>query len=416
MDNHTAGVDLDKLLTDEELADPAYMRAYVAELHVTIGELSRQAAPEAPADAEIIDVLWDASGRGWKPDPLPTATDKIGYVYEYRQLIAAFRTLLSRVATAPAAQQAGAAKLDLTNYSQAINYANDTTTTVIQPAATTASTATCTCPSGDGSLRWPCPQHPPEATTASASGESAAFENYFCMTLSCNGSESQELIDACHAAAHDAWMERARRAQAPSRDAAPLSFDAWWITPNPTTGHPPGATLDHYSARKAWDAAELAGLFARNAALAQQGASQARSRENAKAVQVFTCIGKGGEYEVIGYSNGAGPKRGESIVVYYDVTKPDILYHRSADDFKVRMQWQGTRASHASNAGEGDEKLLADSLNMMMWLYRRLPVAYGKPPFVDAAIMKLGERLGCDDVPIAIRERAAIAASAKEKK
>lgn len=23
-------------------------------------------------------------------------------------------------------------------------------------------TKTCTCPSGDGSLRWPCPQHPPE--------------------------------------------------------------------------------------------------------------------------------------------------------------------------------------------------------------------------------------------------------------
>lgn len=21
---------------------------------------------------------------------------------------------------------------------------------------------TCTCPSGDGSLRWPCPVHPPE--------------------------------------------------------------------------------------------------------------------------------------------------------------------------------------------------------------------------------------------------------------
>lgn len=21
----------------------------------------------------------------------------------------------------------------------------------------------CTCPSGDGSLRWPCPAHPPEA-------------------------------------------------------------------------------------------------------------------------------------------------------------------------------------------------------------------------------------------------------------
>jgi hypothetical protein len=72
-------------------------------------------------------------------------------------------------------------------------------------------------------------------------------------------------------------------------------------------------------------------------------------------------------------------------------------------------------ASHAANAGEADEKLLADSLNMMMWLYRRLPVAYGKPTFVDAAIMKLGERLGLDDVPIAIRERAAIASSAAQE-
>lgn len=25
-----------------------------------------------------------------------------------------------------------------------------------------ASSQTCTCPSGDGSLRWPCPSHPPE--------------------------------------------------------------------------------------------------------------------------------------------------------------------------------------------------------------------------------------------------------------
>ena len=28
--------------------------------------------------------------------------------------------------------------------------------------------ATCTCPSGDGSLRWPCPQHPPESPTERA--------------------------------------------------------------------------------------------------------------------------------------------------------------------------------------------------------------------------------------------------------
>jgi hypothetical protein len=56
-------------------------------------------------------------------------------------------------------------------------------------------------------------------TTASAS-ESEDFENYFCMTLSCDGSEERQLIDACRAAAHDAWMERARRAaiaRAPSQ-------------------------------------------------------------------------------------------------------------------------------------------------------------------------------------------------------
>lgn len=36
-------------------------------------------------------------------------------------------------------------------------------------AATPASAdPVCTCPSGDGSLRWPCPAHPPEATPAQA--------------------------------------------------------------------------------------------------------------------------------------------------------------------------------------------------------------------------------------------------------
>jgi hypothetical protein len=38
-------------------------------------------------------------------------------------------------------------------------------------AATTEQAQPCTCPSGDGSLRWPCPQHPPAAAKASASWE-----------------------------------------------------------------------------------------------------------------------------------------------------------------------------------------------------------------------------------------------------
>lgn len=29
--------------------------------------------------------------------------------------------------------------------------------------ATTIENLRCTCPSGDGSLRWPCPRHPPES-------------------------------------------------------------------------------------------------------------------------------------------------------------------------------------------------------------------------------------------------------------
>jgi hypothetical protein len=87
--------------------------------------------------------------------------------------------------------------------------------------------------------------------------------------------------------------------------------------------------------------------------------------------------------------------------------------HHGYADLRAALAKQG--ASHAADSGKADEKLLADSLNMMMWLYRRLPVAYGKPPFVDAAIMRLGERLGCDDVPIAIRERAAIASSAAQE-
>lgn len=35
--------------------------------------------------------------------------------------------------------------------------------TLLWRAAPKAATSGCTCPSGDGSLRWPCPVHPPIA-------------------------------------------------------------------------------------------------------------------------------------------------------------------------------------------------------------------------------------------------------------
>lgn len=50
-----------------------------------------------------------------------------------------------------------------------------------------------------------------------ASDERALFETYFCMTLSCDDSESQELIDAARSAAHDAWMHRAALTVAPAQ-------------------------------------------------------------------------------------------------------------------------------------------------------------------------------------------------------
>ncbi len=50
----------------------------------------------------------------------------------------------------------------------------------------------------------------------------------------------------------------------------------------------------------------------------------------------YTCTGKGGRYELLGHSFGAGACRNESRVVYRDV-ETDQLYHRTAEDFAGRM-------------------------------------------------------------------------------
>lgn len=51
----------------------------------------------------------------------------------------------------------------------------------------------------------------------------------------------------------------------------------------------------------------------------------------------YTCIGKGGRYEVVAVSIGAGKSRGETIVVYEDIESGDC-FHRSMDDFRERME------------------------------------------------------------------------------
>lgn len=54
-------------------------------------------------------------------------------------------------------------------------------------------------------------------------------------------------------------------------------------------------------------------------------------------VEMYTCIGKGGIYELVGNANGAGPLRGSTITVYRD-TADGMVYFREPSDFVVRMQ------------------------------------------------------------------------------
>lgn len=51
----------------------------------------------------------------------------------------------------------------------------------------------------------------------------------------------------------------------------------------------------------------------------------------------FTCKGKGGEYELIGESTGAGNSSGLTVLVYRD-TETGCLFHRVAEDFNNRME------------------------------------------------------------------------------
>jgi hypothetical protein len=94
--------------------------------------------------------------------------------------------------------------------------------------------------------------------------------------------------------------------------------------------------------------------------------------------------------------------------------------HRSEDEARSSCrQWKAAygNASYAPHAtlaaNRGGESAtsgatseeLADFLNVTLWLYRRLPQAYGHPPFVDHAVLKMAKWLG-KDAPLAIEERA----------
>lgn len=51
----------------------------------------------------------------------------------------------------------------------------------------------------------------------------------------------------------------------------------------------------------------------------------------------YTSVSKGGEYELLGASSGAGKLKGFPLMVYRDTTTGK-LYHREPEDFAVRMK------------------------------------------------------------------------------
>lgn len=50
----------------------------------------------------------------------------------------------------------------------------------------------------------------------------------------------------------------------------------------------------------------------------------------------YTCANKGGRYERLGVSKGAGTRRLERLIAYRD-TETGELYHRTIPDFDARM-------------------------------------------------------------------------------
>ena len=51
---------------------------------------------------------------------------------------------------------------------------------------------------------------------------------------------------------------------------------------------------------------------------------------------IYQCIGKSGEYRLIGRAVGAGTSRGTQVMVYQN-RETGMLFHRTAEDFQARM-------------------------------------------------------------------------------
>ena len=119
---------------------------------------------------------------------------------------------------------------------------------------------------------------------------------------------------------------RAALAQQPA-PAAPVAQDpAAYRVRNPRT-----AKVKYYGAAKRY----LAEQWARSGYEVTPLYTAPPATEQAPR-ELFTCIGKGGRYELLGESSGAGGCRREGRVIYRCLDTGQ-LYHRTDDDFAARM-------------------------------------------------------------------------------
>lgn len=112
-----------------------------------------------------------------------------------------------------------------------------------------------------------------------------------------------------------------------------LSAFSWWFEAEPAPSD--GAIYEAVSRRAdpeghAHAEAQLQEVLAYNASVA-------------KKPELYTCLGKGGTYEVLGYAYGAGTQRGVKVMVYQDVPT-GRLFWRDIEDFNKRMVRIGERA------------------------------------------------------------------------
>lgn len=110
-------------------------------------------------------------------------------------------------------------------------------------------------------------------------------------------------------------------------------------------------------------------------------------------VPLYTCSGKGGEYELIGQSAGAGTRRGETLKVYRD-THNGLLFHRTPEEFDARMaKTEPSSAGAGPLAPAAGPDLLHLGSTLLMWNRRHdnPPIKPGVEYQVAEAVLSMLE-------------------------